>query len=239
MASGLHRSPCIHPSHCIFSALYPPEAIRILPCRPPLPGGSYPCGIHHALECHECLDLRKLASITIGTTLTYQPGIGLWAADRLFRLLRIFLFNKLWLALPVVKTSSKPSTATLKLLTPSTLMISFQHPASYLKWTAGQHFYVIIPGLSRLPWEAHPFTCTTIPGHAGMGLGAGQVTFIVRVREGATKRMKDAVDKERKAQGLGVDEECSIDVPAALEGPYGEVRGMDMYDGVIIVAGES
>jgi hypothetical protein len=117
-------------------------------------------------------------------------------------------------------------------------MISFQHPASYLQWTAGQHFYVIIPSLSRLPWEAHPFTATTIPGHAGMGLGAGQVTFIVRVRDGATKRMKEAVDNERKAQGLGVDEECSIDVPAAIEGPYGQIRRMGIYDGVVIVAGE-
>lgn len=168
-----------------------------------------------------------------------QPGIGLWAADRLFRLLRIFFLNKLWLALPSAKTPSIPSNATLKLLTPSTLMISFQNPSSYLQWTAGQHFYVILPGLSRLPWEAHPFTATTIPGEADMGLGVGELTFIVRVRDGATKRMKDAVDKERKAQGLGIDEECSIVVPGAVEGPYGEMRRMDMYDGVIIVAGES
>jgi hypothetical protein len=50
--------------------------------------------------------------------------------------------------------------------------------------------------------------------------------------------MKEAVDNERKAQGLGVDEECSIDVPAAIEGPYGQIRRMGIYDGVVIVAGE-
>lgn len=51
--------------------------------------------------------------------------------------------------------------------------------------------------------------------------------------------MKQQVDKERKAQGLGVEDECKIEVKAAVEGPYGHVRTMDMYDGVLVVAGMS
>ena len=51
--------------------------------------------------------------------------------------------------------------------------------------------------------------------------------------------MKERVDKERKAQGLGVEEECKIEVKAAVEGAYGQVRKLDLYDGVLIVAGGS
>jgi ferric-chelate reductase len=96
-----------------------------------------------------------------------------------------------------------------------------------------------MPGMARLPWEAHPFTATTIPKHPGSGTESGELTFIVRVRDGFTMRMKKQVDKERKAQGLGVEDECNIEVKAAVEGPYGHVRTMDMYDGVLVVAGRS
>lgn len=167
------------------------------------------------------------------------PGIGLWAADRLFRILRLVILNKLWTVIPSPTAANLPSTATLTLLTPSTLKISFQTPSPHLSWSAGQHFYVVMPGMARLPWEAHPFTASTIPKHPGSGTESGELTFIVRVRDGFTKRMKKQVDKERKAQGLGVDEECKIEVKAAVEGPYGHVRKMDMYDGVLVVAGNS
>jgi hypothetical protein len=167
------------------------------------------------------------------------PGIGLWAADRLFCILRLFILNKLWTVIPSPTAANLPSTATLTLLTPSTLKISFQTPSPHLSWSAGQHFYVVMPGMARLPWEAHPFTATTIPKHPGSGTESGELTFIVRVRDGFTKRMKKQVDKERKAQGLGVEDECNIEVKAAVEGPYGHVRTMDMYDGVLVVAGES
>lgn len=92
--------------------------------------------------------------------------------------------------------------------------------------------------MARFPWEAHPFTATTIPKHPESGADSGELTFIVRVRDGFTKRMKKTVDKERKAQGLGVEEECKIEVKAAVEGPYGHVRTMDMYDAVLVVAGK-
>jgi predicted ferric reductase len=167
------------------------------------------------------------------------PGIGLWAADRLFRILRLFILNKLWTVIPSPTAANLPSTATLTLLTPSTLKISFQTPSAHLSWSAGQHFYVVMPGMAQLPWEAHPFTATTIPKHPGSGTESGELTFIVRVRDGFTKRMKQAVDKERKALGLGVEEECKIEVKAAVEGPYGYVRKLDMYDGVLVVAGKS
>lgn len=169
------------------------------------------------------------------------PGIGLWAGDRLFRILRLVVLNKLYTVKPYLSptASNLPSTATLTLLTPSTLKVSFPAPASLMKWSAGQHFYVVMPGMARLPWEAHPFTAATVPAQSQSSGDSGELTFIVRVRDGFTKRMKDRVDAERKAQGLGVEEECQIKVKAAVEGPYGHVRKLDLYDGVVVVAGMS
>ena len=132
--------------------------------------------------------------------------------------------------------SNLPSKATL--LTPSTLMVTFQTPSKLLSWSAGQHFYVVMPGMSRLPWEAHPFTATTLPASPGNVKESGELSFIVRVHDGFTKEMKEAVDKARKAEGLKVDEECKIEVKAAVEGPYGESRDLSREDGVLIVAGE-
>ena len=116
-------------------------------------------------------------------------------------------------------------------------MVSFKNPSTYLTWSAGQHFYVVMPGMSRFPWEAHPFTASTIPAHASSDARSGELTFIVRVRDGFTKEMKEQVDKERKARGLGVEDECQIQVKAAVEGPYGGSKDMSRYDGVLILAG--
>ena len=159
-----------------------------------------------------------------------QPGIGLWAAERLLRILRLVVLNRLWRVIPTPCGSNLPSSATLTLLTPSTLKLSF--PRTTLSWSAGQHFYVVMPGMSRLPWEAHPFTAATTSS-------CENLEFIVRVRDGFTKRMKERVDEERKALGLGLDDECSIQVKAAVEGPYGGKRSLSSYEAVLILAGGS
>ncbi|KAK4686608.1 hypothetical protein P7C73_g3519, partial [Tremellales sp. Uapishka_1] len=172
------------------------------------------------------------------------PGIGLWVADRLFRMLRVFVLNKLYKMpfTPVAKAVSAqnlPSTCSLTLLTPSTLLVSFPNPSNHLTWAAGQHFYLIMPGMSRLPWEAHPFTVATIPKVVGEDETTGELTFIVRVRDGFTSKMKDHVDTVRKERGLAIDDVCQVHVKAAVEGPYGAVRTMEMNDAVLLIAGGS
>lgn len=153
-------------------------------------------------------------------------------------MLRLVLLNRLWAVVPSPTASNLPSAATLTLLTPSTLMVSFQTRSPHLRWSAGQHFYVVMPGMSRLPWEAHPFTATTIPARPGYGTESGELTFIVRVRDGFTKEMKLNVDKERKTRGLDVDGECKVEVKAAVEGPYGGTTDMSRYNGIVIISGE-
>ncbi|EIW68400.1 hypothetical protein TREMEDRAFT_32173, partial [Tremella mesenterica DSM 1558] len=194
------------------------------------------------LVAHICLAVLTLAAFikhwsAMGPWI--YPGFGLWAADRILRVVRLFVLNKLWVVMPSPTGANIPSRATLTLLTPSTVMVSFQTPSRLLTWAAGQHFFVVMPGMTRFPWEAHPFTAATLPARPGQGTGKGELTFIVRVRDGFTKRMKDHVDEERKARGLGPDVQVSVDIPAAVEGPYGESRSLDRYDGVLILTGGS
>jgi NAD(P)H-flavin reductase len=157
--------------------------------------------------------------------------------DRVFRIARLVILNKLWKVVPSPTAANLPSTATITTLTPSTLLITFQYPAKQLRWTAGQHFYVIIPGMAQMPWEAHPFSAATIPGEQHT-TESGELTFIVRVRDGFTRRMKERMDEERKARGLGIEDTFKYDIPAAVEGPYGIARGLEDFDSVLILAGE-
>ncbi|ORY35674.1 ferric reductase like transmembrane component-domain-containing protein [Naematelia encephala] len=194
------------------------------------------------LVAHICMVALSIAASIMhwrAIDVWLYPGVGLWAADRLFRILRVLILNHLWKVIPSPTAANLTSTATLTLLTPSALMVTFETPSQYLRWHAGQHFYVIMPGMSRLPWEAHPFTAATIPKNPELGADSGELTFIVRVRDGFTRRMKEAVDTERKAQGLGVEEHCKISVKAAVEGPYGEARDLRRFDSVLILAGGS
>jgi predicted ferric reductase len=84
-----------------------------------------------------------------------------------------------------------------------------------------------------MPWELHPFTAATVPGDKG------ELAFIIRVRDGFTRRMKEKVDLAKRARGLGAEEECSIRVTGAVEGPYGQGEVLSCHEAVVIFAGGS
>lgn len=151
--------------------------------------------------------------------------------DRILRISRLVLLNSL-AAKPSVLLAPQahlPTQATLTLLSPSTLRLTF--PAPRFRWSAGQHFYVVVPGMSRLPWEAHPFTAVTVPE-------SGELSFVLRVRDGFTARMRQTLDKE--GYGFGwMQKVGSMRVKAAVEGPYGVARSLRHYDGVVLFAGEA
>ncbi|OCF32660.1 hypothetical protein I316_05581 [Kwoniella heveanensis BCC8398] len=166
------------------------------------------------------------------------PGAGLWAADRLIRVLRLVVLNKLWIR-PSLSTTSIPSKATISLLTPSTILLTFNSPSPHLNWSAGHHFYVVMPGMSRFPWEAHPFTACTVPLKPGQGAESGELAFIIRVRDGFTKRMKERVDEARKERNLALEADCEVEVQAAVEGPYGVKSDLRGYEGILMFSGGS
>lgn len=64
------------------------------------------------------------------------------------------------------------------------LRLSFETP---LRWHAGQHVFVRFPGV--YPWQAHPFTCLSIPS-ASPHLPNKLVLF-ARVQKGITRQLYD------------------------------------------------
>ncbi|KAL7422396.1 ferric-chelate reductase Frp1 [Cryptotrichosporon argae] len=152
------------------------------------------------------------------------PGIAIWALDKLCRVGRLVVANRLWRGRPKAHLSS---------LTPSTLLLSI--PAPTQRWAAGQHFYLSMPCISRLPWESHPFTAATVPS----AYDDGELKFIIRVRGGFTRRLRDRLDEVRKLRGLRALEACEIEVSATVEGAYGRASRLDAYDAVVLVAGGS
>lgn len=95
-----------------------------------------------------------------------------------------------------------------------------------MSWKAGQHVYVYGPTISAFPFEAHPFTISSIPNE-DKSAATSDVILIIRARDGFTKRLANVA---REAGG-------SADVTVCVEGPYGYVRGLESYGSVIFVAG--
>lgn len=95
-----------------------------------------------------------------------------------------------------------------------------------MSWKAGQHAYVICPTVSKFPFEAHPFTISSIP-KADEQTGKSEVSFIISQRDGFTGRLGQMA----KAAG------GQIEITALLDGPYGYVRGLNSNHSVVLISG--
>jgi ferric-chelate reductase len=125
------------------------------------------------------------------------------------------------------------------------------HPPSYFRWAPGQSAYLIIPSVSRLPFEAHPFTISSIDSNhsdvldeleprdqqpntqisfAGPVLGSSaqfwnELVFFINVRKGFTARLKEAALRGDK-------------VKVFIDGPYGPSPNLGSYDTSVLIAGQ-
>ena len=99
-----------------------------------------------------------------------------------------------------------------------------------MNWLPGQHAYVILPTVSDLPTEAHPFTIASIPKalDGSQGPSEKDVVFLVRGRSGFTGRLKEHVSRN------GI---CRV--PAFVDGPYGCPPDLTSFTTCILVAGMS
>ncbi|KZO98142.1 hypothetical protein CALVIDRAFT_512747 [Calocera viscosa TUFC12733] len=148
------------------------------------------------------------------------PSFALWAADRLARLFHLLIFNP-WLP--------RSCRAHVQALSDCTLRVTLQRR---MRWRAGQHAYLLLPFVSRLPWEAHPFTVASLrsPSASGAGGGGGnELVFLVRARDGFTRRLM--------ARALKEGGEC--DVTALVDGAYGAPPRLEEYQTVVLIAGGS
>ncbi|KAI0082566.1 hypothetical protein K474DRAFT_1585791 [Panus rudis PR-1116 ss-1] len=150
------------------------------------------------------------------------PALVLWAFDRFLRLGRLF-----WNSLAVRAAQNFHTTAEVELLSEDTVRLTLRR---HMHWTPGQHAYVILPTVSDLPFEAHPFTIASIPhGMDGSsGPEAKEITFLIRGRSGFTGRLRD-----HAASASGST------VPAFIDGPYGCPPDLTVYNTCILIAGGS
>ncbi|KAG1804034.1 ferric reductase NAD binding domain-containing protein [Suillus subaureus] len=174
------------------------------------------------------------------------PCFVIWGLDRLIRFLRLVVFNHSYFGFK----SGSTMDATAEVLSDDFVRLRFHRP-SHFHWTPGQTAYLIMPSVSRLPFEAHPFTIAsfnstlfdvpeeqkpTSEKHAENNLTEGnlgssapfwkELVFFINVREGFTARLKEAALKGDK-------------VKVFVDGPYGPSPNLGSYDTSVLVAGGS
>ncbi|KAH9483266.1 Ferric reductase transmembrane component 5 [Psilocybe cubensis] len=145
------------------------------------------------------------------------PGLLVWGFDRTLRFSRTVLNGRFW-------NRSHPSDALVELVSEDTIRLTMRREMS---WTPGQHAYVVLPSVSNLPFEAHPFTIASIPEERSTN-DETDVVFLIRGRDGLTKRLRELA---RKNHGYRV--------PALLDGPYGMPPDLRRFTTCVLIAGGS
>lgn len=122
--------------------------------------------------------------------------------------------------------SGKSTAATVELLSEDTIRLTLQRK---FRWKAGQHAYVLLPTVSNLPTEAHPFTIASIPdGYDGVSEKGKEIIFLIRGRSGFTGRLRNHASRA----GFGT-------VPAYIDGPYGCPPDLRTFSTCVLIAGQS
>lgn len=121
----------------------------------------------------------------------------------------------------------------------------FPRPSQF-KWTPGQAAFLIMPSVSAIPFEAHPFTIASVdsryrlrgksmsridslatltdPKDMSDAPESEELQFMINVREGFTKRLAQAAEMGQK-------------VKVFVDGPYGFSPNLLGDDTVVLVAG--
>ena len=164
------------------------------------------------------------------------PSFVFWALDRLLRIARVVFCNHLYFGF---SRRARLQDATVELLSDNFVRIRVRRPPHF-RWCPGQTAYLIMPAVSRFPLEAHPFSIASIDsslfppstrGSAEAGSAEEsphwkELVFLINVRGGFTKRLKDITARKQA-------------VKLFIDGPYGAAPDVAAYDTSVLVAGES
>lgn len=127
--------------------------------------------------------------------------------------------------------------ATLEPLSPNFLRLRLRRPPHF-HWSPGQTAYLIMPSVSTIPFEAHPFTIASIdttgevtPASDKESLGETEpywkeLVFFINVHGGFTKKLGDVAQKGEK-------------IKVFVDGPYGKSPDLTYYDTSVLIAGGS
>ena len=116
--------------------------------------------------------------------------------------------------------------ATVELLTDDTVRLTLRRK---MTWNAGQHAYVVLPSVSNLPTEAHPFTIASIPQSLDgtKAKGDRDVVFLIRGRSGFTKLLREHAMTQPNEP-----------VSAYIDGPYGCPPDLTIFSTCVLIAGK-
>ncbi|RDB30770.1 putative ferric reductase transmembrane component [Hypsizygus marmoreus] len=160
------------------------------------------------------------------------PSFLIWGLDRFLRAARMVAFNYGYFGGDTTEHS-----AHIEVLSPHFLRITLRRPR-HLHWRAGQCAYLTVPSVSANPFEAHPFTISTIDtAHLPNGTpvdeklevstpASRKLAFLVRVRSGFTRRLFDAAGKDGEMKVI-------------FDGPYSSPPRLERFETIILIAGGS
>jgi ferric-chelate reductase len=138
------------------------------------------------------------------------PTFLVWGMDRLLRLGWIIV-------------NSRGSKASIELLGNDTVRLTMKRN---MKWKAGQHAYITVPSVSRLPLESHPFTIASTAGPNSKG--ENTLMFLIRQRNGFTNHL---LARARSCPGDQLN--------VYIDGPYGSPPDLKRFTTCILIAGGS
>lgn len=144
------------------------------------------------------------------------PCFIVWGLDRTGRLIRYLVVNNF------IRT--KGTSGELELLNHDALRLTIKRRVPW-GWRAGQHAFLAFPTIN--PTQSHPFTVAIIPDNNNE-TKENELVFIIRVREGFTKRLRDHVHADGTCQ-----------LPVFMDGPYGAPSDITPYNTCIFLAGKS
>ncbi|KAK0471162.1 iron reductase, partial [Armillaria novae-zelandiae] len=175
------------------------------------------------------------------------PSFVIWGLDRAIRMLRVVVFNHSYFGF---KTGHGTFDANVERLSEHFVRLTLKRPPHF-HWRPGQTAYLITPGVSRLPFEAHPFTiasydssCDPTEKSADIEKASNselaksssksftpggekywkELVFLVNVREGFTHRLAT----------IGTDKGT---VKVFVDGPYGPSPDLSSFNTSVFVAG--
>ena len=88
---------------------------------------------------------------------------------------------------------------------------------------------MIVPSVSNIPTEAHPFTIASISDtqDGTAEINGKKIVFLIRGRSGFTGRLRDYASRT----GLTT-------IPALIDGPYGYPPDLSDFSTCILIAGQ-
>jgi ferric-chelate reductase len=154
---------------------------------------------------------------------SHRLSIYIWVAtgfpafDRACRLFRLVFVNC---------GRSTPLKAAIERVANDAVRITL--PNRHINWSAGQHVFLTLPGISTLLFESHPFTIASIRRPTAQGHKNQPLVFVIRAMNGFTRHLYNyAVSYPHKP------------VTVLVDGPYGRPPSVNSYSSVVLLAGGS